>query len=300
MKKLTKITALAVAVIMLCLSLSGCASLDLKREMHANWTNEKGIDSITTSDGETYVLLDNEVANLIMYDTYLWNEVWVTDKDVPVLLSDSYGTNLSMTSDKDFIYGYIEGTIDSDGVFCPLDIDGGTVPFIGGPSAYFIYTKEGTYPDKTSDKDVLYCKESIYDDIMSQIKNGIEYTHYGYEYYVLDDEYMDVPKDYYLSSDEADLIEKIFKEVKPKTNNEDIYEDYYNLTSLCHYSDDRNFGEYTCEVFSSYNYDEYIIGVYIESLDAYDCYKVPQKYLDDVKKIFKHAEMWADSEEVYY
>ena len=114
MKKLTKITALAVAVIMLCLSLSGCASLDLKREMHANWTNEKGIDSITTSDGETYVLLDNEVANLIMYDTYLWNEVWVTDKDVPVLLSDSYGTNLSMTSDKDFIYGYIEGTIDSE------------------------------------------------------------------------------------------------------------------------------------------------------------------------------------------
>ena len=140
---------------------------------------------------------------------------------------------------------------------------------------------------------------------MSQIENGIEYTHYGYEYYVLDDEYMQVPKDYYLSKDEADLIEKIFKEVKPKTNNEDIYEDYYNLTSLCHYSDDRNFGEYTCEVFSSYNYDEYIIGVYIESLDAYDCYKVPQKYLDDVKKIFKNAEksnelMWADSEEVYY
>lgn len=305
MKKLTKITALAVAVIMLCLSLSGCASLDLKREMHANWTNEKGIDSITTSDGETYVLLDNEVANIIMYDTYLWNDVWVTDKDVPVLLSDSYGTNLSITSDKDFIYGYIEGTIDSDGVFCTLDIDGGTVPFIGGLSAYFIYTKEGTYPDKTSGKDVLYCKESIYDDIMSQIENGIEYTHYGYEYYVLDDEYTQVPKDYYLSKDEAKIIEKIFKEVKPKTNNEDIYEDYYNLTSLCHYSDDRNFGEYTCEVFSSYNYDEYIIGVYIESLDTYDCYKVPQKYLDDVKKIFKNAEksnelMWADSEEVYY
>lgn len=306
MKKFTKITALAVAIIMLCLSLSGCAELDFQREMHAFWTNEKGIDSITASDGETYVLLDNEVANLIMYDTYLWENVWVTAKDVPVLLSSTYGVGLLMTSDKDFIYGYIQGKTDDDGVFRVVDSNATSfsTPFSLLRSAFY-FTETSVHPDKIEERDVTYCKESIYDDIMSQVENGIEYTHYGYEYSVYDEEYMEVPKNYYLSKDESDLIEKILKEVKPKPETNELYDKYYSLCELYHYSDDRNFGKYTFEVFASENYDEYIFGVYIESLDAYDCYEVPEKYLDDVKKIFKNAEeynelMWADSEEVYY
>ncbi len=323
MKKFTKITALAVAIIMLCLSLSGCAELDLMREEQCFWTNEKGIDSITTSDGETYVLLDNEVANLIMYDTYLWENVWVTAKDVPVLLSSTYGVGLLMTSDKDFVYGYIQGKTDDDGVFRVVDsnVTSVSTPFSLLGSAFyftetssstpfsllrpaFYFTETSVHHDKIEERDVTYCKESIYDDIMSQVENGIEYTHYGYEYYVYDEEYMEVPKNYYLNSDESDLIEKILKEVKPKAETQELYDKYYSLCELYHYSDDRNFGEYTFEVFASENYDEYIFGVYIESLDAYDCYEVPEKYLDDVKKIFKNAEesnelMWVDDVEIY-
>ena len=304
MKKFTKITALAVAIIMLCLSLSGCASLDLKREEQAFWTNEDSIDSITLSSGETYVILEEDVEQLVMYDSRNWQYVYVTQKDVPVLLSDTYGTLLYFSDDKKFIDGCLTGIENNDGSFTLNDtrsVSGltsvlQTAIFFTPVNTSNVYVDGIPYhPEELTEKHVTYCKKDYYDDIMEQFENGIDYTHYAYEYSVYDEDYDIKYKDYTLSKDESKIIEKILKDVKPKAETDSLYYDYYNLCNLYHYSDDEIFAEYTCEVFASFNYDEYILGVYIDSLDAYDCYEVPKKYFDDVNKIFSKAKIAYDS-----
>ena len=158
MEKILKISALALVIAMLCLSITGCAALDERKDTHAVWTQKGSKDSITYN-GEVYKLLENEDSNNPLYNSDWALLVNVTEPNVPALFSNRFGIDLHLSTDENYITGYL--------------------------------------------------------------------------------------------------------------------------------------------------YDEYILGVYIESLDTYDCYKVPEKYLDDMKKIFKDAEksnelMWADSEEVYY
>lgn len=299
MKKITKITALAVAVIMLCLSLTGCASLDLKREEHAVWTNDKSIDSITLSDGETYLKLDKEYADKVYIDYFNWLPVYVTEKDVPVLLSGRLGEALRLTEDKSFIYGFIADTQN----YFESNNKAITVASVFGTGLYFSPVEEGAFTDSNIySEDVVYCKEDVYDDVMKRLEKGVEYTHYGYDYYLFNEETFEDKHDhYYLSKDESEVIEKIFKEVKPKTNN-DIGYNASHVCTLNHFSDDHFFGEYTCDIYMIDNTDTYYLACYIDSLDTFNCYKVPDKYIDDIESITEIAResLAMDYEEIIY
>ncbi len=284
MKKLNRFIAVAVVMIMMCMLLCSCSTLDTMKEQHAYWTNENSIDSITLSNGDEYIRIEN--SSEIMLNQNTWFPIYVTTKDVPVLLSNEYGVCLSQSDHRDFLYGYIEEdieTIFSDNKKFTIDEPTGAVyesaTFVGDASVH---------TDTVGD--VLYCKKEIYDDITKRLEEGVEYTHYGYEYFTYDKEtFLDKQNYYYLSSDEAKVIDKIFEEVKPHFDEQVIY-DSYSMCYLYNLSDDHIFGKEICEIYVSPDGKTYYLAKYFEGVDKYDVYEVPEKYNDDMKKITKDAE----------
>ena len=87
MKKLNRFIAVTVVMIMMCMLLCSCSTLDTMKEQHAYWTNENSIDSITLSNCDEYIRIEN--SSEIMLNQNTWFPIYVTTKDVPVLLSDT-------------------------------------------------------------------------------------------------------------------------------------------------------------------------------------------------------------------
>lgn len=267
MKKTTKILTLILALLMIGLCLGGCDELDEMRKVQAFWTNEGSHDSITY-DGVEYKKIDK---TFILPDTsYNYSAstiITVTEKDVPVLLSDSFGDYMDMCESKNFIQGYVSPVAtDLNSLYSPYDYG----------------------------SDALFCKADIYDEIIEKIESGIEYTKYGYSYsyYVEeDDEYTE--GFYYLSDEEIDAINKTLSEVEPATDSDAAY-DYSYLTSLVAISDDLYFGKDSYEIYTSgINY--YLVH-YSPSLDSYTSYKVPSELSD----IFDNMTEYAQKEYEYY
>ncbi len=291
MKKLKRFIALAVVLIMMCMLLCSCSSLDLVKESQGYWTNAKSTDSITLSDGETYIKLEGKNADKIVYDPYHFYPIYVTDKDVPALLSEKYGTILQMSNDRNYIYGYLldEEVIFSDKKPNRMNIINyliGTTPEVTTTAkAEVVYDEEIIEEDKNIENDVVYCKEEIYDEISKEINADLKYTHYGYSYFNESDMYY---KFYNLSEDETELIDKILKETTPST---DIYfpTTEINLCTLYKLTDDNVFGELKCEIFVTEDGEEYYLANYNEMTCYYDSYKVSDKYIDDLKRITKIA-----------
>ena len=93
MKKAIRITALFLALLMLELPLVGCDRIDEMRAKHGTIND----DGYITLNGETYILL-NEVPYFSPF--VKGNEyVYVTDKNVPVLLSEQYGKRFYQSHD---------------------------------------------------------------------------------------------------------------------------------------------------------------------------------------------------------
>lgn len=284
MKKITKISAIAIAIVLLCLSLSGCASLDLMREEQCFWTNDDNIDSITLSNGEVYLKLDDAVSENIYYTGYEYNFVYVTKKDVPVLLSKEYSIQLELDDSENFIYGYIP---EEQGIemLIPNSLEDDYYFFGGGGGKVM---------------NLLYCKEELYDDIMKQYNKGVEYTHYGYDYhfYTYDEDGMQentVSSRYDCTKEETAIVDKILKDIKPQSNS-DIP---YNSTHLCtlyKLSDENLFCKTQYEIYTVD--DKYYLAKYSEALDEYNIYEVPSKYDSDFDKITKEAKEAYDEE--YY
>lgn len=93
MKKWKRAIAFALAMV-LCLSLCGCSELENMRAAHAFWQE----DGTILWEGNVYRKLDDvpEYASVVISNF----DVYVTEPDVPVLLSDLMGEPYSVSQDK--------------------------------------------------------------------------------------------------------------------------------------------------------------------------------------------------------
>lgn len=276
MKKVFKISALALAVVVMCLSFCGCAELDDMRESHAVWTQKGNTDSITYN-GEVYKLLDNIEGHNPMYTNDWDNTLYVTEPDVPVLLSTDFGVDLQLSTDGKFITGYLHDEYKTD-----VHNEYG-VPYLN---------EFGTFSDSDTVREVCYCKEDIYEEMRKKIDAGINYTGYGYEYWNYDS--VGDPYHYhYLSDEDVKLINEVVEKVKPDTDNEIPYE-YMSICILDEVSDDKSFGKSSYEVYY-YGDGNYCLGLWIDNGKC-KAYEVPEKYSDEFDRIFKialeHSEYW--------
>ena len=143
MKKYKKwIASLLVAV--LCLSLSGCKDLEEMRAEHAVWQEDGSI----LWNGCVYREVEDSSAWEKFGFVYDYITIYVTEEDVPVLLSDWFGEMVDVRA-------------------------GGTV------LSYCDYRY--VEPDYH-----FYCREDAYDEMMAKMENGIDMTTYFYDYYDFD------------------------------------------------------------------------------------------------------------------
>ncbi|MBE6608113.1 MAG: hypothetical protein E7633_06135 [Ruminococcaceae bacterium] len=112
MKKAIRAAALILALLMLALPLVGCDKIDEMRANHGFWNDDGSI----SFNGETYKLLSpSTYLYLIINPT---GELDITEKNVPVLLSEEYGTDAHITFDKLFIRALVG---DRYNVYCRED-----------------------------------------------------------------------------------------------------------------------------------------------------------------------------------
>ncbi len=278
MKKNTKFLVLLLALLMMCLCLTGCDELDNMKEHQAMWV-EKGDTSALIYKGVEYKKVDvpnpPNPMNIGYYDS-----VTVTDPDVPVLLAERFSVHLDLTENENFIFGgmYKDYTLEHEGIR-------GVGAF--GSSMYSSYVYFGGDPydiDVPYDDDmyyeteeVLYCKADIYDDVMKKIEDGIQYTGYCYDYYTYNEELgYDECFIYDLTDEEVEIIDNIIKTVEPLEN---AYHDDWYMFSLYQTSEDGMFYKDTYDVYKDDN-GNYTILEY--SNDVEYTYEVPE----DLEKTF--------------
>lgn len=102
MKKATRLIALFAALILVCLSATGCNAIDDMRAHHGFYTKT---GSIMLGDTEYLLLPENEYFSPLSDNA---DAVYVTDKDVPVLLSAMLGDGFDL---------YNDGLILSNGIY---------------------------------------------------------------------------------------------------------------------------------------------------------------------------------------
>ena len=93
MKKTTRILALCIALVFVCLSATGCNAIEEMRERHGFYTKT---GSIMIGDTEYLLLPENEYFSPLRDNA---DEIYVTDKDVPVLLSAMLGDGFNLYND---------------------------------------------------------------------------------------------------------------------------------------------------------------------------------------------------------
>ena len=254
MKKNTKFLVLLLALLMMCLCLTGCDELDYMRESQAFWTVDGNTDSITF-DGVEYKRLDATNPPNPMYNSNYTDAVFVTDSDVPVLLSRDYCVSLNISEDKNFIYGYVFDDYTNE--------------------VYGVYDGDG--------REAVYCKADIYDEVMEKINEGIKYTNYGFGYSYWDDEKNeDVWEYYYMNDTETKALNKVFED--PKLLTYDEVDTYEYITDFNKVSDDKYFGQGGYIIYSD-GRDSYYIGKYSETLEEEVYYAVPEELNDTFREI---------------
>ena len=138
MKQTTRIIAMVTALL-LCVSLTGCKALDDMRAVHGTW-NEDG--SISLGDTRYLPLPECDLLSPPSANYYA-DTVYVTDKDVPVLLSQFF---------KSF-------SMSDDGV---------------------LLEDETRFYDEVIS---FYCREDRYESLLKQIQEGPKLNGFYYSYY---------------------------------------------------------------------------------------------------------------------
>ncbi|MBQ4129043.1 MAG: hypothetical protein IJD68_04650 [Ruminococcus sp.] len=270
MKKKTKLLVLLLALVMMCLCLSGCDELDDLKNQQAYWTDAGSPESITYK-GEVYkrVHYKGNKPDVLYNSNYnIENYINVTEKDVPVLLSNYSGDTLEISSNGNFLSGYLYSRFKTE--------------------------YENIYE---SGFDTLYCKEDIHKEISKAVEEGIEYPLFGYSIYAYDYEADEEKFEYhYLTKEESDIINEILDTVEPTTDDGYRLADYSVVASLDTVSEDKNFGvSYAYEI----NFD-YLDTYYISSSDEYGLdylyYKVPKKYNKFFKELDEKVTDYTDYE----
>jgi len=219
MKKALKIFLCIVTVITICFSLTGCNLLEDAREAHAFWKD----GNIVLGNSEYIVLPPCET---LRPDYSELTEIYVTEPDVPVLLSMFLGTPLTKSN---------------DGVFLVDDS----------------YTLE--------DDVIFYCRSDKYDEIIDRINEGFKPTGYCYEYteYNDDYDYEWQPRTYILSDLEKKAVDSVVAKVKPTVLPEIANTEYEYAVYLDECSQDMLFKKSSYEIYLNKNI--YYIYEYKES-----------------------------------
>lgn len=279
MKKILKPIILSVVLIMLLSTLTGCQELDDMRSTHAVWTEKGAKDSITFNGVEYKRIYAENVPSV--YDEK-YEVICVTEPDVPVLLASSMCDTFNITKDENFIVGYISHeTYDEVSVS-----DAVTDNFLDK-----FYELGGEY--------CLFCKADIYEDVMKEIEDGIEYTDYNYQYVTEDGELS-----YYLLTDEEkDAVNKVLKEVEPEQNT-DYVSSYYPSVYLSSVNENYCFcADYNYEIlWDEFDDNKYTLVTYplvqkygMEYEDYGTSYEVPDELTATFDKITKIAKDTQDN-----
>ena len=270
MKKNIKFSVLIIALLMLCLCLTGCSELDIMREQQAFWTEKGSVDSITYNGIEYKILPGN---NHPIPMGYKHNPIFVTDPDVPVLLSNEFSTYMNLSDDGNFLTCYVSMTPEHDVITMYSTM------YSALSNSYTSY--EGG--------DATYCKADIYDEVVAKINEGIEYTSYCYQYWIYDEKTEgDKCYYYYLTDEEADAVNKVAKEVKPVFDSEIPYETLW-LAQLEKISEDNYFVKASFELYYNDYDDTYYLVSFSPSLETHSHYEVPKKMNDIFDKISEKA-----------
>ena len=140
MKKWKRWLVLALATV-LCLSLCGCDDLDTMRAKHAVWQEDGSI----LWNGAVYRKLENVEEMDKLDASYDYLTIWITEADVPVLLSDWVGESFDVCADGTMLKNYDYRLAEPEYVW--------------------------------------YCREDVYDDVVKKLEGGIRLNTYFYYYY---------------------------------------------------------------------------------------------------------------------
>ena len=271
MKRTLKISALALVIAMLCLSFCGCAALDDRKDTHAVWTQKGSKDSITYN-GEVYKLLENEDEHNPAYNEENLLTLYVTEPDVPAILSKRFGIDLQLSSDENFITGVL---YDEYNIGYHND---SPIPLTG---EYGLYAETGFFTL------VFYCKEDMYDEITEKLEAGVNYTGYGYGYWAFEDGNENSYHFFYLSDEDAKFMDKVIDEVKANDSC-NLDDSCYSLCTLKSVSEDNCFGGKEYYVNRDDN-GNYALSYIIEESGANTIRQIDKKHNKDFERIFKSA-----------
>ncbi len=248
MKRFFKLLALTLACVVICTSLVGCDKMieDLKARSATILDNGNFL-----VDGEEYILLPDGDYGLNYEGERI---LYLEDEEIPTMFQ---ALGVAITK-----------------------LLGGTKLFNEGRLLYYVDYSDDVYQ---SDKFYVYCRADIYDSVVRQINDGIEYVSYGYEYISAT---MDT-KVYYLTEEETELINTVITTVKAKTiaNVGDEYDEYDEGFELREYSEDKLFENYFIDV--SKNGDTFFLRK--RSDYTSEVYDVPQELSSDFDKLLKGA-----------
>lgn len=212
MKKTVKIIALCLSLMLLTVLFTGCDFIDELRANHAILSDDKETISF---DGKTYRKLP-ETADLYSSNFYSekFDDITLTDDDVPVLLAEGKSYTFDYDSTRDFFVIY--PTTDEHSVTGSIFVE---------YMATYDY-ENGTY----------YCNEKDYDKYSEAIKNN-KMDRIGFEYDKCDDYYncycvLDVASEK-LSNEIIDYIvnpEKMDSDLFMQFENSDFDVDYLSNT----------------------------------------------------------------------
>lgn len=251
MKRITRIFLAILVLITMCLCLCGCDELDTLRSEQAFWEQEGNYDTIIYK-GVKYKRFELEDYYDTMYNSDEHKTIMVTDPDVPVLLSLSMGDAFTISDDGNFIH-----------------VD--TFSY-----NYYNYYLEDE-PSFSSNIILNYCKEDIYEQVIKEVENGINFTGYGttlekYNAYTGEFTY----DYYYFTENETKAINNVLENVEPE------YVDAMDsLWSLDKISDSKYFCEYWAYEIALINSQYYIVQYDVTS-DLILSYKAT----DEVNEIF--------------
>lgn len=209
MKLIKKILCLTISVL-LCLSLIGCNFIDEMRDAQIHFNDAGNL----VYNGYQYIQLP--ICEAFSPDITYINTLYITEEDVPVLLSQQFGGRAYITNDNLYIYSLTYSSSD-------------------GKTSYF-------------------AREDIYDKIAKRINDGNYFDGY-YFYYTYYDESDEVPshKQVYkiVSEESEEALNTIINTATPDAEIDIDLFTAYTVTDLYACSNDLLFAEYSITIYKT-------------------------------------------------
>ncbi len=183
LKKSLRITALILSALLLCSVFTGCDMLDEMRRAHAVKSENDNI--ILNGNEYKYVPFGSPTA-LFNLDLVPTSDIYVTEPDVPVLLSEGFYE----------FYGYVS----EDGKF--------------------LYVYDEDY------NSIYYCRTDVYDTLIERLDEPFvpEVLAYAYSYYDYEND-VDIYDSYILTEEEQNAVEDVLRSVEPvQQENYSVYQ----------------------------------------------------------------------------